>query len=185
MFDGQVFVDPAGNELEIDGSKAALIFASLKMSGLVKDGQLTEDYYDMTPELRVEKVTEVLGNVDDSLVPHVDNVLQLVESVYDPKKSPIVSDARNKATLNLNQEKFASKQFKELWQRINTKTYYTVSFDEAKLIDRCVNSLNKSLRVSTTQIVITEGYLDATKQNTPEMKKLIGKQVNQRGDCSR
>jgi type III restriction enzyme len=178
LFDGQVFVDPAGNELEIDGSRAALIFASLKMSGLVKDGQLTEDYYDMTPELRIEKVTEVLSNVDDSLVPHVDNVLQLVESVYDPKKSPIVSDARNKATLNLNQEKFASKQFKELWQRINTKTYYTVSFDEAKLIDRCVNSLNKSLRVSTTQIVITEGYLDATKQNTPEMKKLIGKQVN-------
>lgn len=178
LFDGQVWIDSEGNEFEVDSSKAALLFASLKMSGLVKDGQLTEDYFDMSPELRAEKVAEVLGNVDETLMPHVDNVLQLVESVYDPKKSPIVSDARNKATLNLDQERFASKQFKELWQRINTKTYYTVSFDESKLIERCVNALNKNLRVSTTQIVITEGYLDTTKQNTPEMKKLIGKQVN-------
>lgn len=178
LFEHQVWVDVAGNETEVDSGNAAMIFAALNMSGFIKGGQLTDGYYDATPELRIEKVSEMLDSVGSNLGPYVDNVLQLVESVYDPKKNPIVSNARSNTTLNLDQEKFASKQFKELWERINTKTYYTVSFDEDKLVERCVNSINKNLRVSVTQIVITEGYLDATKQNTPEMKKLIGKQVN-------
>jgi type III restriction enzyme len=177
LFEGQVWTDGSGTEIEIDGSKAALVFASLKMSGLVKDGQLTDEYHDLSPELRAEKVSEVLSTIDSSLTPYTDNVLQLVESVYDPKKNPIVSDARNKATLNLNQEKFASKEFKSLWEKINAKTYYTVSFNEDKLIDSCVKSINSNLRVSQTMVVITDGYLTTTKQNNPEMKKLIGKQV--------
>lgn len=177
LFEGQVWSDNAGNEVEVDGSKAALIFAALKMSGLVKDGQLTDEYHDLDPELRAEKVSEVLGNIDESLTPYTDNVLQLVESVYNPKANPIVSDARNKATLNLDHEKFASKEFKNLWERINTKTYYTVAFDESKLIESCVNSINRNLRISQTLVTITEGYLDATKQNNPEMKRLVGKQV--------
>lgn len=177
LFEGQVWTDNAGNEVEIDGSKAASIFVALKMSGLVKDGQLTDEYHDLSPELRAEKVNELIANVDEELTPFTGNVLQLVESVYDPKVKPIVSDARNKATLNLDQEKFASKEFKSLWEKINTKTYYTVSFDEDKLIESCVNSLNKNLRVSQTLVTITEGYLDATKQNNPEMKKHLGKQV--------
>lgn len=177
LFEGQVWSDDAGNELEIDNSKAADIFVALKMAGLVKDGQLTEEYHDLGVELRAEKVSEVLGRIDESLTPYTENVLQLVESVYNPKVNPIVSDARNKATLNLDHEKFASKQFKELWERINQKTYYTVSFDESKLIDSCVGALNRNLRVSQTLVTITEGYLDSTKQNNPEMKKLVGKQV--------
>ncbi len=177
LFDGQVWVDAAGTELSVDGNKAALIFAALNMSGLVKDGQLTDSYHDMTPELRAEKVSEMLGNVDGSLPAYVEQVLQLVESVYDPKKNPIVSDARNKTTLNLDHEKFASKEFKSLWEKINSKTYYTVSFNEEKLIESCVNSLNRQLRVSQTLVVITDGYLSTTKQNTPEMKRLVGKQV--------
>lgn len=147
------------------------------MSGLVKDGQLTDAYHDMAPELRTEKMSEMLGNVDNSLPAYVEQVLQLVESVYDPKKNPIVSDARNKTTLNLDHEKFASKEFKSLWEKINAKTYYTVSFNEEKLIESCVNSLNRQLRVSQTLVVITDGYLSTTKQNTPEMKRLVGKQV--------
>lgn len=177
LFDGQVWLDAAGTELSVDGSKAALIFAALNMSGLVKDGQLTDAYHDMAPELRAEKMSEMLGNVDNSLPAYVEQVLQLVESVYDPKKNPIVSDARNKTTLNLDHEKFASKEFKSLWEKINAKTYYTVSFNEEKLIESCVNSLNRQLRVSQTLVVITDGYLSTTKQNTPEMKRLVGKQV--------
>lgn len=71
------------------------------------------------------KIEEVLGTADESLKPFTTNILQLLEYVYDPRKNPIVSDARNKTTLNLDQEKFASKEFKALWEKINAKTYYT------------------------------------------------------------
>jgi len=177
LFEGQVWVDDSGKEIEIDSSKAALVFAALKMTGLVKDGQLTDEYHDLDPALRAEKVSEVLGGIDSSLTPYTSHVLQLVESVYDPSKNPIVSDARNKTILNLNYEKFASREFKDLWEKINAKTYYTVSFNEDELIELCVNNINRNLLVSQTKVVITDGYLTTTKQNTPEMKKLIGKQV--------
>lgn len=177
LFTGQVWIDAGGNEVTIDSGKAAEIYVTLKASGIIHEGQLSDKYHELSPELRSDTIVEMLGNVNADLVPFADSMIQLVESVFDPKKNPIVANARDKATLNLDHEKFASKEFKELWEKINAKTYYTVAFDEEKLIDRCVNALNKSLRVSTTQIVITEGYLDATKQNTPEMKKLIGKQV--------
>ncbi len=177
LFEGQVWLDNAGNELEVDSSKAALIFAALQMSGLIRDGQLTEEYHDLAHELRVKKVSEVLGNIDESLAPYTESVLRLVESVYNPMINPIVSDARNKATLNLDHEKFASREFKDLWEKINTKTYYTVTFDENTFVTACINSINRNLRVSQTLVTITEGYLDSTKQDNPEMKKLIGRQV--------
>ena len=177
LFTGQVWADPAGNEITIDSTKAAQLFVALQMTGLISEGQLSEDFHDLSRELRSEKISEVIGRIDPSLTPYTENVLLLVESVFDSKKNPLVSDDRSKTTLNLNHEKFASKAFKDLWEKINAKTYYTVSFDDQKLIDSCIRSLNKNLRVSQTLVVINQGYLDATKQDNPEMKKLLGKQV--------
>ena len=177
LFTGHVWVDAAGNELTIDSTKAAQLFVALQMSGLVHESQLSDNYHDLTPELREQKVSEIIGNIDPNLKAYTSNMMQLVESVYDPKKNPIITNARQKAILNLDQEKFASKTFKNLWAKINSKSYYTVSYDEDKLIKACIDSLNKNLRVTRTLVVINQGYLDATKQNNPEMKKLIGKQV--------
>jgi type III restriction enzyme len=177
LFTGQVWADAAGNDVTIDSTKAAQIFVALQMTGLISEGQLSEDFHDLTPELRSEKISEVINRIDPSLTLYTENVLQLVESVFDSKRNPMVSDARAKATLNLDHEKFAGKEFKRLWAEINAKTYYTVSFDEEKLIESCVRSLNRNLRVSQTLVVINQGYLDSTKQDNPEMKKLIGKQI--------
>ncbi|HEU4966463.1 MAG TPA: DEAD/DEAH box helicase family protein [Candidatus Saccharimonadales bacterium] len=178
LFEGQVWVDASGNEIEIDGRNAARLFVRLEDSGLVAGGQLTDIFHDMSPDLRAQKFSEILSAVDPALAAYTENALQLVESVFDAKKNPMVTDDRKRAALNLNQEKFASKEFKNLWAKINTKTYYTVSFNEQKLIDSCVRALNSRLRVSKTHVVITEGYLKATKQDqSPEMKKLIGREV--------
>lgn len=177
LFTGQVWVDAAGNEITIDSSKAAQLFVALQMTGLIHEAQLSDEYHDLSPELRIQRIADVVSKIDPNLTPYTDNLMQLVESVYDPKKNPMISNARQKAVLNLDREKFASKAFKNLWEKINSKTYYTVSFDENKLIDSCVRGLNKNLRVTQTLVVINQGYLDATKQNNPEMKKLIGKQV--------
>jgi type III restriction enzyme len=178
LFEGQIWTDNAGNEVEVNGRDAARLFVRLEDSGLIADGRPTDDFHAMSPELRAEKVGEVLAAVSPELAPHAENALLLIESVYDPKKNPMVSNARSKATLNISQEKFASKEFKELWERINSKTYYTVQFDESKLVESCINALNSKLRVSKTTIVITEGYLKSTKQDaSPEMKKLVGREV--------
>ena len=177
LFSGQAWTDHAGNEVELDGRDAARLFVRLEDAGLVSEGQVTDEFHELNPDLRIEKMSEILAKVNDQLTPFAENVLELLETVYDPTKKPLVSDARAKSTLNLDQEKFASKEFKKLWEKINTKTYYTVTFNEDKLIDSCVKSLNRNLRVSQTKVVINQGYLESTKQNNPEMKKLLGKEV--------
>jgi len=178
LFEGQIWTDNAGNEVEVNGRDAARLFVRLEDSGLIANGQPTNDFHAMSPELRAQKVGEVLATVSPELAPHAENALLIIESVFDPKKTPLVSSDRKKVVLNLDREKFASKEFKELWERINSKTYYTVKFDESKLIESCIRALNSKLRVQKTSIVITEGYLKSTKQDdSPEMKKLIGKEV--------
>lgn len=178
LFNGQVWTNNAGEEVALDISKAALIYAGLVGSGIVAGDQISDDFSEWSPELRAEKIGDVLAAVSPELATQAENALLLIESVYDPKKKPMVSDARAKATLNLDQEKFASREFKELWSRINAKTYYTVQFDESQLIESCIKALNLKLRVATTKVVITEGYLKSTKQDTsPEMKKLLGREV--------
>jgi len=177
LFLGQTFRDNAGNEIEIDDRKAYRILDAIENAGLVKEGQLTDEYHDMTPELRSEKVSEVLASIDKDLAPYTNNVLELVETVYNPAKTPLIHNDRENNKLHLDQEKFASKEFKELWAKINQKTYYTVRFNEGELVDACVRSINKNLRVAQTLVVVTEGYLESTNQLTPQMKKYKGKEV--------
>jgi type III restriction enzyme len=178
LFVGRTWVDAAGSELTVSSSQAAEIFVALKVAGIIRQGQLSDDYHDMTPDLRTEKITTALENVDEELAVFANNALQLVESVYDSRKNPLVSDERSGTKLNLDQEKFAGKAFRSLWEKINAKTYYTVAFDEERLIESCVKALDSKLRISKTLIVVTEGYLKTTKQDgIPEMKKLIGREV--------
>jgi len=178
LFEGRVWVNTAGDEIEVDGRNAARIFVRLEDAGYVSDGQLTDVFYGMSPELRMQKWNELLAAVDPNLAGCAGAALELVDSVFDPKRTPMSTNDRSKATLTLDREKFASKQFKELWKKINAKTYYTVSFSEQALIDSAARALDSKLRVSTTNVVITEGYLKATRQDqSPEMKKHIGREV--------
>lgn len=49
------------------------------------------------------------------------------------------------------------KEFQELWNKINIKTVYEVSFDKEDLINKAVNSINDKLIISKPKIKITEG----------------------------
>lgn len=171
LFYGKIIQDAAGeNKINIDASVAADIYLGLVLCGFV-DGDtkaLTGDYYDLNKEQRTQKIRESLG---DRLAPYAENIENILESVYNPKQNKFVSNARSAKKLNLNEEKLASKKFQELWNRINEKTYYTVNFDEDELINACIKSLNKNMRVTTASVVITEGALKSAGKDKLEMYK--------------
>ena len=102
-------------------------------------------------------------------MPFAENIQNILASVYDPKRGQLVTNARRSQKLNLNQDKFASAKFKELWNRTNEKTYYTVEFDEQELIDRCVKALDRNMRVTKTEVIITEGLLKSVGKDKLEM----------------
>jgi len=57
----------------------------------------------------------------------------------------------DKRTVHLNKAVFESPEFKELWNRIKYKTTYNVEFDPQDLIDKCAESIKRSLIVGKTK----------------------------------
>ncbi len=157
LFNGQMVMDQSGSKkLAINDGIASDIYSELKNAGLVgEDRQLTSTYHDLSANQKVEYVRNAL---DDNLKIYAEGIQKILSTVYDAKQGVLVTNARSRETLNLNHEKYSSKAFRELWDKINSKTYYTVEFDENELIERCVQSLDKDLRVTKTEVVITKGH---------------------------
>lgn len=169
LFNGRVLQDASGaKSAVIDDNAAADIYAGLVMAGLVDrtSKQLTEDYHALSDEMKLQKIREAVGEL---YAPYAENIENILASIYDPKRGQLVTNARRSVKLNLNPEKFASKKFKELWDHINEKTYYTVEFDESELVERCINSLNRNLRVTKTEVIVTEGLLKTVGKDKLEM----------------
>lgn len=171
LFNGKIIQDASGEKtITLDDSAAADIYMGLVTTGLVDkvSKQLTDVYHSLNDEQKVQKVREAVGEL---YAPFAENINNILSSVYDPKRGQLMSNSRKTETLHLDQEKFASKKFKESWNNINQKTYYTVEFDDSELIDRCVNSLNRNMRVTKTEVVITEGLLKTVGKDKLEMYK--------------
>lgn len=169
LFIGKIIQDASGERtVTIDTAVAGDIYLGLVTAGLVDKTtkQLTDAYHSLTEEKKIESVREAVG---DMLMPFAENIQNILASVYDPRRGQLVTNARRSQKLNLNQDKFASAKFKELWNRINEKTYYTVEFDEQELIDRCVKALDMNMRVTKTEVIITEGLLKSVGKDKLEM----------------
>lgn len=169
LFNGKIIQDASGEKtITLDDSAAADIYMGLVNTGLVDkvSKQLTDAYHSLNDDQKVQKVREAVGEL---YAPFAENINNILSSVYDSKRGRLVTNNRNNEKLELDKEKFASKKFKELWNSINEKTYYTVEFDDDELIERCVDSLNRNMRVTKTEVIITEGLLKTAGKDKLEM----------------
>ncbi len=62
--------------------------------------------------------------------------------------------------LHLNRKKQESREFRELWNRIRTKSVYKVDFDKKELVERCVDALNHNLKVSKIFFRVESGQIE-------------------------
>lgn len=168
LFYGRIVIDQSGaKQLSINDAIASDIYAELKNAGLIgQDRRLTADYCALSSDQKVEYVHNAL---DDDLKPYAEDIQKILSTVYDSKQGIPIVNLRKTESLNLSQEKYASKAFQELWSKINSKTYYTVEFNEDELVEKCIETLNRDLRVTKTEIVITEGYLKSLGKDQLEM----------------
>lgn len=178
LFNGKTIRDDSGTKpIVIDDIIAGDIFAGLVKAELVdiQTKQLTETYRTLSDDQKVQAIREA---VLDIYAPYAENIKNILATVYDVSAERMIANARRSEKLNLNQEKYASAKFRKLWDHINDKTCYTVEFDEQELINRCIDALNKNLRVTKTEIIITEGVLKTLGRDKVEMyKDKIGKPI--------
>ena len=83
----------------------------------------------------------------------------LIQSVYDDSilKDMFVNGHETKVTENPLNDNFAKKEFQALWNEINHKYAYTVSFDSNELIRTAIDYIDAKLYVAELQYTTTVG----------------------------
>lgn len=121
---------------------------------------LKNDYTDENDKITIAyheaKAEGLLAQLPVELQPYTEQIFQLIDSVFSDAQLPDIGDDR-KAKTNPLSANFEKKEFKALWNRINHKAAYTVHFETPELIQKCIATLDKELRVSPLQYTIVEG----------------------------
>ena len=184
LFRDMVVTNARGEQKQMDADDAQDILFTLRMKGYVtKQGQLTQQYHD-------DKQQGTLDFGEDYNEYQADIVKRL-DSIFNPD-SVKPEDARKAREAKFDQQKFARKEFQDLWRKINSQTYYTVDFKTEDLIRRAVIELDNHLRVSQIAIHVVQGTLNEIKSKqqllagtamvaqeaeTESVRELIGENV--------
>lgn len=184
LFKDMVVTNARGEQKKIDADDAQDILFTLRMKGYVtKQGQLTQQYHDDKQQ----------GTLDfgEDYNPYQADIVKRLDSIFNPD-SVKPEDARKAREAKFDQQKFARKEFQDLWRKINSQTYYTVDFKTEDLIRRAVIELDNHLRVSQIAIHVVQGTLNEIKSKqqllsgaamvvqeaeTENVRELIGENV--------
>ncbi|MCC5882512.1 MAG: DEAD/DEAH box helicase family protein, partial [Halomonas sp.] len=148
-FTGKILTTKDG-PMQVTAAMAKQIYRYLVKNDYTDDADQIADVY------HEAKAAGELADLPEELKRHAEQVLQLIDSVFNDAQLPKVDDGRKPKTnpLNVNFEK---KEFQELWTRINRKAVYRVEFDSAELIRKCVSTLDRELRVTPLQYTVQLG----------------------------
>lgn len=157
LFEYKLIKDENGlNEITIDDKLANKINHSfIKNDYIDENNHLTEQYYDdvKTGNLKVA----------EDLIPYRADIINIVSTIYDPQAMMPENARDENIELRIHETKLQTKEFKELWDRINAKSAYVVNFDTEELIKKSIYILNKDLRVSQIYFTVEHGELDSIK----------------------
>ncbi|QYZ65362.1 MAG: restriction endonuclease subunit R [Gammaproteobacteria bacterium (ex Lamellibrachia satsuma)] len=149
FFTGKV-LQTTGGDVEVTAQMAKQIYRYLLKNDYTDDeDRITQTYHDAK---RDEQRAELPGE----LLLHAEQVFQLIDSIFSDAQLPTIGDAR-KAKPNPLNSNFHKKEFQALWSRVNRKAVYAVDFDTGELIDKCVVTLDRELKVSPLQYTIISG----------------------------
>jgi type III restriction enzyme len=152
FFTGKVLKTAEG-EIEVSSQMAKQIYKYLLKNDYTDDADHIADAY------HEAKKNETLAELPPELKPYEAQVYQLIDSVFSASQLPDIGDDRKpkKNPLNAN---FDRQEFKALWNRINRKAAYSVSFDDDELVKKVVavvNDKDSGLRVTPLQYTIQRG----------------------------
>ena len=139
-----------GVSKKIDSGCATRILMNFMQNGYVDgDSNITEKLHE---DIRNDNIV-----VPEEFTQFKEEYTNLVKSLYTNIEVPIGNEnKKNIRSLSPN-ENFNKKEWQDLWNKINVKTYYEVNFDSNELIAKAVESLNTKLKISKMKVRITQG----------------------------
>ncbi len=124
-------------------------------NGYVDDfGALTDKYHSDLEQNNVQ--------IREELKPKLDQIIEAVKQLYDNTIKIVNEDDTNKIRNKINQTNFNHPEFKKFWEKINSKSTYTVDFDTAVLIKNSVGKIDQNLHVVKIMAEIKSGEMATT-----------------------
>ena len=140
LFIGKVLHDENGCEQTVDNAAATSICFDMITNGYIdRHGVLTDKYYED------KKNNSIVLSEENSLF--MSDIIGIIDCIYDSRSMQIEDARKDNVTLHVDDNKLAMAEFKSLWNKINSKTAYTVNFETEELIEKAVNALDSHLRV--------------------------------------
>ena len=164
------FITDGKEKVEVTADMASDIRSYLKIYGYVaQDGSLTEEYRTDVANNALQPIPEGFG-----LSQYTESIHKLIQGIFDEKVLDGMFEDANQSKVESNplNDNFYKKEFKKLWDYINHKYTYTVSFDSDELIRKSIASIDEKLFVSELKYVVTIG----------EQRKLMDEHQLKRGD---
>lgn len=163
LFVNKVIKDINGYEQIIDKETAEAIHFDLIVNGYIdKKGVLTDKYYSDKANNNIK--------IADEVADCADSVIDIINSIYDERVFKPENARKNDVELEFDEDKFAMPEFKALWEKINSKSVYTVDFDTDELVKKSINAIDLKLRVSKIYINVVEGSLNDIKSKEDLMR---------------
>jgi type III restriction enzyme len=148
-FIGKVMKTAAGDVRVTEDQATDIEFYLIQNGYVDKKRNITDKYH-------TAKQEGTLAELPDELKPLADQVVALIDSVFSEAQVPLPENERSAKANPLNAN-FEKKEFQALWKRINGKAAYSVHFDSAELIAKCVSALDKELHVTPLQYTVQTG----------------------------
>lgn len=155
LFENKLIENEAGEKIRITKEQAESIQHDLFSHGYIdKKGQLTANYFTAKENNQL--------NLSDTLPGYEKQVVEVLESIYQPGKYKIENENNTTVQFSkeVNKENISRKEFLALWNQINRKTTYQVTFDDAELVEQSVDYINEKLIVSQPVYNITQASAD-------------------------
>lgn len=142
-----------GQPVTIDKKQANQIYKYLIKQDYIDDDNHVTDSY------REDLRNGTLAPLPETLQPVAEGVHKLIQGIFDKRiLDEMIRDAgKPKVVGNPLNANFSKKEFQALWDQINHKYAYTVSFDSNELIKNAIGAINNSLFVSELQYTTTIG----------------------------
>lgn len=124
---------------------------------------LKNDYIDdddnVTDEYRADAANNELAPLPIDLMPLSDGIHKLIQGIFDESVlDEMISNAHEtKVKDNPLNDNFYKKEFQTLWNHINHKYAYAVSFDSDELVQKSIDHINAKLFVSELQYTTSIG----------------------------
>jgi type III restriction enzyme len=151
-FVGKSIIDATtGGESKISPDQATLIYRYL-----IKNDYVDEKDH-ITEAFRTAVANKTTAELPDELKPFEPSIIAVISNVYNPGSIEIENGKKPKVVENKLNSNFNKKEFQELWNYINHKYSYRVSFDSNELITNCIKSIKSDLRVSQVTYTLKKG----------------------------